>query len=126
MPHAWLGDNDNVVSSHDLIGPNGAFLLLTDEQGLEWIAAAKRVSRQYGILIKTAQIGPLPHLRDLDDQWDRVKEIRKGGAILVRPDNFVAWRSKDPSNSNGQEVEEAVRKLLGFTHRVAEVNGTHL
>ena len=99
LPHAWLGDNGRILSSHDLVGPSGSFLLLTDVLGLPWIAAAKRVSVQHGLSIKAAQIGPLGPLKDRDDQWEEVKEIGNGGAILVRPDNFVAWRANGPSKA---------------------------
>ncbi len=123
LPHAWLEDNGKILSSHDLVGPSGSFLLLTDEFGLPWMAAVKRVSIQYSLPIKTAQIGPLCPLRDRDDQWEAVKEIGKGGAILVRPDNFVAWRSKGPSKSHGQELEEDIQDLLGLRRSTAICEG---
>ena len=121
LPHAWLlSSDDKVMSTHDLVGPNGSFLLLTDDEGLAWAAAAKRLVLQYKIPIKVAQIGE--SLRDLTDQWNRTKEIREGGAILVRPDNFVAWRSPGPSKANGREFEDAFAAVLGLPQPVM-VNG---
>lgn len=114
LPHVWFQGNGRTLSSHDLVGASGSFLLLTDEMGLSWVAVANRVSLQYDVSIKTVQVGPQCPLRDRDNQWEEVKEIGNGGAILVRPDNFVAWRSKGPSNANGTELEQAVQRLWGL------------
>ncbi|KAK5046471.1 hypothetical protein LTR84_008274 [Exophiala bonariae] len=125
LPHAWLESKTDhqIISTHDLVGPKGSFLLLTDHIGLEWVTAAKRLSQKYKIPIKTAQMGQ--HFWDMEDQWEKVSGIPKGGAILVRPDNFVAWRSKKPSRSRGQELEESFAALLGLPLPV-EMNGiTH-
>lgn len=124
LPHAWLQSrfNDEIVSTHDLVGSDCSFLLITDEAGQDWVAAAKRLSAQHRIHIKTAQIGP--HFWDMEDQWLNLKELRGGGAILVRPDNFVAWRSRDPSRLRGDELEESLNNLLGFAKPVM-VNGVN-
>ena len=45
--------------------------------------------------------------------WAKYKEIKKGGALLIRPDNFVAWRSLGPSKKGGVELVEAFRALIG-------------
>lgn len=50
-----------------------------------------------------------------------VGQLKEGGAILVRPDNFVAWRSRGPSKSRGKELEDAFESLLGFPQPL--VNG---
>jgi Aromatic-ring hydroxylase, C-terminal len=36
-----------------------------------------------------------PEEQDLYCEWQRVREIEEAGALLVRPDGVVAWRSKD-------------------------------
>ncbi|OAP57540.1 hypothetical protein AYL99_08278 [Fonsecaea erecta] len=118
LPHAWLVLDDRVISTHDLVGSKGSFLLLTDDNGLEWAAAAKRLVLRYKIPIQTARIGE--SLRDLTDQWERVKQLEDEGAILVRPDNFIAWRSRGPSKANGQELEIAFAELLGLPQPVIE------
>lgn len=119
LPHAWI-DVDNkcsTCSTHDFVGSKCSFALITDEFGGEWASAAKRASEQTGVEISVAQIGAFPYMGDWDDDWSRYKEIRKGGALLVRPDNFVAWRSFDPSKSGGEELVQAFKKLLRFDHQ---------
>ena len=111
LPHAWLERGDVVISSHDLVRGLVEWALITDKDGQEWIAAADRASTACGIKINTAQVGAPPLLRAYDDQWEKVKGIGRGGAILVRPDNIVAWRSKQPSLHGGAELERAMNIL---------------
>ena len=113
LPHAWIEKNDQILSTHDLVGNAVAFLLITDEEGGEWISATKRIAKEHDIEIVTAQIGPTPYLRDFEDYWEKVKGIKRGGAVLARPDNIVAWRSLRPSRSGGQELVDTFRTLLG-------------
>ena len=113
LPHAWLERGDEVLSTHDLVKGQVTFALITDERGGEWVSAAKRAALAHGVNVVAAQIGVHPHLRDYDDQWQKVKGVKAGGAVLVRPDNIVAWRSLRPSQNGGAELTEAFATLLG-------------
>ena len=124
LPHAWLEEKDRILSTHDLVGGRAGLLVLTDGKGSAWVAAAKKAASLYRIPIATSQIGPLPYLRDYDDQWDRVKGVGIGGAMLVRPDNFVAWRARSSSKLHGQELMDAIAFLLGRSTSSVMVNGT--
>lgn len=119
LPHAWLEVSDTVISTHDLVGVRGAFALITDGEGKDWILAAKRAAASFKITVHTAQIGPPPYIRDYDDRWEQVKETKTGGAVLVRPDNIVAWRSMYASERGGAELEEAFAVLLGGPRKTA-------
>lgn len=122
LPHAWIEIDGKctTVSTHDFVGSKCAFALITDEHGAEWVSAAKRASQETGVDIVVKQIGPFPYLGDWDDDWARRKEIRKGGAVLVRPDNFVAWRSLNPSAEGGDELVQAFRQLLRMDGPISE------
>ncbi|KPM39827.1 hypothetical protein AK830_g6730 [Neonectria ditissima] len=99
LPHAWLERNGKILSTHDLVGPHGSFLLITDGEGAAWAEEARGVARSRSINLQVAQIvEPLSRTKeeqycDVELRWSRVKEIKNGGAILVRPDNMVMWRS---------------------------------
>ncbi|TVY89291.1 2,4-dichlorophenol 6-monooxygenase [Lachnellula willkommii] len=113
LPHAWLDDeNGEIISTHDLVGKQGAMVLITDKHGSNWISAVSKIMERHSLTINTARIGQNSQYIDRDDNWAKFKDIRDGGAILVRPDNFVAWRSLGPSEREGQELVEAVDKLL--------------
>jgi 2,4-dichlorophenol 6-monooxygenase len=105
LPHAWIEEkHGGVVSTHDLlvVGTHD-FFLITDEDGEPWIKAAKAITKSTTLTIGAARIRRQQHSKgsdlyyDYQDQWAKVRQVDNGGAILVRPDNFVAWRSYGPS-----------------------------
>lgn len=127
LPHAWLeDDNGKILSTHDLVGKEGAVALITDNHGSNWISAVSKIRESSGLNVITAQIGQNSQYIDRDDNWAKNKEIQVGGAILVRPDNFVMWRSLSPSQMEGQELVDAVGKLLSNPSVVTNghVNGS--
>jgi 2,4-dichlorophenol 6-monooxygenase len=118
LPHASLETQDgHALSTLDLVRP-GRFLLIAGEEGGAWCDAASKVAESMSIPLETAQIGHL--IGDYLDprcDWLRQREIHPSGAILVRPDRFVAWRST--GNSRGPEI--ALR--LAFNAGLGITNG---
>jgi 2,4-dichlorophenol 6-monooxygenase len=89
IPHAWLIDaKGRRVSTLDLVG-KGQFTLVTGIAGTAWIAAARALDRAY---LRTLVIGQ-PGALDAYCNWHAVREVDEAGALLVRPDGVVAWRS---------------------------------
>jgi hypothetical protein len=88
-PHVWLGSADAELSTLDLFGP--AFTLLTACEGGAWRAAAASVSNELRIRIDSYTIGGT----GLQDRggFARAYGLDSDGAVLVRPDGHVAWRS---------------------------------
>ena len=35
------------------------------------------------------------------------------GAVLVRPDGFIAWRAREPRENGGSELSAALAQILG-------------
>jgi 2,4-dichlorophenol 6-monooxygenase len=112
LPHAWIETGDSVISTHDLVAKKPGFALITDSEGDDWAIAARNISKNRGVDVVVAQIGDQAPYRDYDDRWNGLKGIQPGGAILVRPDNMVAWRSIYESRLEGKELEVAMDKLL--------------
>jgi 2,4-dichlorophenol 6-monooxygenase len=124
LPHAWIEVLDRKMGTHDVAGRDGGFALFTDDDGEDWISAATRFATITGIAISTAQFGPLSHhFKDCDDVWANVKGIKRGGALLVRPDNIVAWRSLHKSRTGGRELTQALEILFG--RNVGGANGVN-
>lgn len=93
LPHAWLfSDAGGKTSTLDLCG-HGCFSLLSGPGGAEWAKAAAAVGKELGIEIKVHMIGPRRPWQDFTGDWARINEISDSGALLVRPDHHVAWRS---------------------------------
>lgn len=119
IPHAWIESRGVVVSTHDLVGTDD-FLVITDETGGPWLAAASQICQSRGLKIRAIGIKSRRHVpatgdiyTDRDDQWVGVRGIEDGGAVLVRPDNMVAWRNREPSKHGGKELIEAISAILG-------------
>ncbi|KAE8415241.1 FAD binding domain-containing protein [Aspergillus pseudocaelatus] len=112
LPHAWIETGTSVISTHDLVPNKPGFALITDSEGGDWGIAAKNILKNRGVEVVVAQIGERCLYRDYDDRWNGLKGIRTGGAILVRPDNMVAWRSIYKSRHGGKELEVAMDQLL--------------
>ena len=88
-PHVWLGHPEARLSTLDLFG--SAFTLLAGPGGAAWCTAAAEVERELGVSIDRYRIGE-PGLRDLGG-FTEVYGLGEDGAVLVRPDGHVAWRS---------------------------------
>jgi len=90
LPHAWLAD------SRSLYGALGAgFTLLADAGSLGGVDAAEffepvlAAGARQGIPVTVAAVGPSDDGTHLADLWG-------AAAVLVRPDQHVAWRGNSP------------------------------
>jgi len=111
LPHAWVGDAASKVSTLDL-APYGTFTLLTGIAGEAWAEAAEKVSRDLNVPITTVIIGPGREVTDIYYDWARVREIDEDGALLVRPDKFIGWRSMSLPDGPEQALRNALTTLL--------------
>ena len=103
MPHHWLvGSDGRKVSTLDVVG-KGKFSLVTGLSGSAWVEAAAGLNLPF---LRTVVIGA-PGALDLYYTWSRRSEIEEGGALLVRPDGVIAWRSRHPADRS----EDAQRRL---------------
>jgi 2,4-dichlorophenol 6-monooxygenase len=94
LPHAWLeSEGRDRLSTHDLAPTDPAFLLLIGERGAAWSEVAQRAGKAAGVPVDVVSIGSGCDFEDSEGSWTKVREIDDDGAILVRPDNHVAWRS---------------------------------
>jgi 2,4-dichlorophenol 6-monooxygenase len=110
LPHAWLESGGQRLSTHDLVTGTGAFALITGSDGQAWVAAARAASDKFGVTINVAQIGG--EYLDIDQAWATVSEIDEAGAILVRPDNHVAWRSRTRDGNAEHTLIEVLAAIL--------------
>ena len=92
LPHVWVGDSLHKHSTLDL-APSTRFTIFTGIAGSEWAEVAPRVGARLGIDLGAVVIGPGQDVTDLYFDWAKVREVGEDGAILVRPDKIIAWRS---------------------------------
>lgn len=114
LPHAILEDPDNRrLAIMDLVKP-GRFLLIAGEEGKAWCAAAVAAAEEFGMPLDAVRIGHIEgDYRDPMSAWARYRQISKDGAVLVRPDRVIAWRSMGTSSSPLGELRTALSKILG-------------
>jgi putative polyketide hydroxylase len=107
-PHVWLGAESEPVSTLDLFG--AGFTVLTGPGGAIWRKAAAVAAQELGVPIASYAIGD-PGLADHTNTFFDLYGMGCGGAILVRPDGYVAWRN--PTGScDGAPLIQAVEQIL--------------
>jgi 2,4-dichlorophenol 6-monooxygenase len=88
IPHAWLVDRaGRQTSTLDVVG-KGRFSLVTGCAGTAWVAAADTLALPFLSVVVIGAEGA----QDVYGDWFRLREIEEAGALLVRPDGYVAWR----------------------------------
>jgi 2,4-dichlorophenol 6-monooxygenase len=112
LPHVWLERDGRRRSTHDLVGSATSFVLLTGPEGTPWCEAAAEVAEKFSIPIVTVRIGTGAEFADVDGGWEAVRQITDDGAILVRPDNHVAWRSTSGSDNPAGVLATAFSRVL--------------
>lgn len=112
LPHAWIEGGGRVLSTQDLTGTSTGFVLITGPQAAPWQEAAAEVATKFSVPIVTASIGAGGEYVGTDGRWQDVREITDEGAILVRPDNHVAWRSTGAATDPVGDLAGAIGRLL--------------
>lgn len=113
LPHAWIDDeNGNRRPIKDLVAP-GRFLVIAGEDGEAWCEAARRLAADAGLPLDAVRIGHLEgELYDPRCAWLRQREIQSDGAILVRPDRFIAWRQATSAEDPRSALAGALSQIL--------------
>jgi putative polyketide hydroxylase len=106
-PHMWLERDGERLSTIDLYGCR--FVLLTGPDGGAWVAAARSIT---DILVDAYRIGDDGVFTDPDRHWGEAYGVTDGGAVLVRPDGFVAWRSAEAVEDPARALSTALSLLL--------------
>lgn len=113
LPHAWIDDESGLRRPiKDLVGP-GRFLLIAGEDGDAWCEAARELAAHENLPIDAVRIGHLDgELFDPRCSWLRRRQITSRGALLVRPDRFIAWRSQGATERPVEELARALGRIL--------------
>ena len=114
MPHAWIEHNRKKLAMHDLAG-HGRFTLIVGVGGEPWVRAAAEVSAELGIELPVYSVGLRCEYDDVTNDWAKVREVGDQGAVLIRPDRFIAWRSTDLPEAPGKALSDALRQVLSIS-----------
>ncbi|KAF7922190.1 hypothetical protein EAE99_007370 [Botrytis elliptica] len=113
LPHLWIMYEGKRISTLDICGQK--FTLLTGAKGEAWIEAAKSISKPLAVDILTYSTGPNGDLVTEANIFETTTGISSQGAILVRPDGFIAWRARRQESgleTPRVQLELAMRRIL--------------
>ncbi|HEU4484118.1 MAG TPA: hypothetical protein VFR96_01415, partial [Povalibacter sp.] len=108
-PHRVVERGTERISMLDLFGRN--FVLLAAEAA--WRQAAAAVSERQGIALDCHIVGSDGDLCDVEGRLPAAYGIGSSGAVLVRPDGFVAARWSDGNDAQAKLNEAVERLALG-------------
>jgi len=108
-PHLELERNGLKISTLDLFGGN--FVLLAGPDGSAWGESGKLAAKQLGIDLDIHQVGA-NGLTDPSKSFSSAYGIGASGAVLVRPDGFVAWRAKTAGAASAATLTRALERVL--------------
>jgi putative polyketide hydroxylase len=110
LPHYWLERGGRRLSTLDL---TGRWLLLAGSEGTRWSGAAQAAAQSFSRLpLDTWRVGA--ELGDPTGQFISSVGISASGAILVRPDGFVAWRAENGASDPEAALRVALNPVLGW------------
>jgi 2-polyprenyl-6-methoxyphenol hydroxylase-like FAD-dependent oxidoreductase len=105
-PHIVLELDGKRLSTIDLF--NRHFVLLSGIDGHDWQEAAHCIAEQYSIELPNYRIGTGGDFIDVHGDFLSTYGISCNGAVLVRPDGFIAWRS----GAADKNLEQVFARLL--------------
>ncbi|KAL2809428.1 FAD binding domain-containing protein [Aspergillus granulosus] len=116
VPHVFL--QDGITSTHDVLGKGPEFTLVDFTADGSYIADLGHVAEDLKIPFKTVHLPREDHVRRI---WER-------DAVLVRPDDHVAWRaslSGEPPDMREILLIAVGRKTVNRTEDSAESLESH-
>jgi len=107
-PHLWIERAGQRLSTLDLLGQR--FVLLSGSDGEAWLAAAHSVAAHLDLAMDSYRAGT--DFSDAEDAFCAAYGITPRGAVLVRPDGFIGWRSVDAGERPEQALAQVCARLL--------------
>ncbi|MFB6559187.1 FAD-dependent oxidoreductase [Streptomyces sp. NPDC058682] len=111
-PHMWVTRSGERISTLDLY--ERSFVLLSGA-GTPWQAAAQQVAQQLSVRLEAYTIGSGPGVDLVQEgrsDWTEAHAMSAEGAVLVRPDGFVAWRSEGAVADAPATLREVLSTVL--------------
>lgn len=115
IPHLWMSYRGKQISTLDVCGRR--FVLIAGEDADAWRDAATKAIDSLSIDVPVYSVGTSAarnvDLLDEKNAWPYLAGISAKGALLVRPDGFVAWRACWAPSDPAGELQAVLRQILG-------------
>jgi 2,4-dichlorophenol 6-monooxygenase len=94
----------------------GHFVLIAGEEGQAWVDAAEKLAAEYQIPLRAARVGVLDSdYVDVRCSWLKHRGISPEGAVLVRPDRYIGFRSVGAVDDPSATLAAAFSHILAPT-----------
>ncbi|CAF9928566.1 MAG: hypothetical protein HETSPECPRED_006884 [Heterodermia speciosa] len=111
LPHVWVHRHGQRISTLDVCDKD--FVILAAEGGGDtWRKAAEKTADSLNITLSVYTIGPSGDLVDVDYRWLYLAGLSATGALLIRPDGFVAWRAYALTEPLTTHLSQVMRRVL--------------
>jgi len=113
LPHVWLAADalSPRMSTLDLSG-DGCFTLFTGIGGSRWMESARAITEVGGVKVKAYSIGFGCDYMDCYRDWAKISGVNEDGAVLVRPDHFIAWRCATLVDNTESKLRSVLNQIL--------------
>jgi 2-polyprenyl-6-methoxyphenol hydroxylase-like FAD-dependent oxidoreductase len=109
-PHVPIERAGNPGSLLDVLADG--FTVLAGRDGQAWLDAASAAGGALSCRVDGYRVAPDGDLVDEAEAFLAAYGLQPAGAVLVRPDGVVAWRSAGGSGDPAAELQEALRRAL--------------
>lgn len=99
------------ISTLDLF--DTGFTLLTGPDGKTWRDVGSQMARALAIPFAAFAVGAAGDFDEVEGNWAELYGVDAGGAVLVRPDGHVGWRSR----GSATEPQKVMRTALATVTR---------
>ncbi|MFZ0497813.1 MAG: FAD-dependent monooxygenase [Steroidobacteraceae bacterium] len=107
-PHVAFVHRGARISSLDLMGRD--LVLLCGPGGGGWARAAAGIAWLTAAPLVAYRVGA--DLLDVEARWQSAFGVRESGAVLLRPDGFIAWRSEGAVNAPVEVLTQVLARVL--------------
>lgn len=109
-PHLELRLRGQPLSSLDLLGRH--LVVLAGPDGSAWCDAAREAAGHLGVSVDAHLLAGDTRISDPAHRFGQTYGVSDSGAVLIRPDGFVGWRSRGPAADPATTLIGALRSLL--------------
>jgi putative polyketide hydroxylase len=110
-PHLWARYDGRRISTLEAF--DGRLTVLHGAEGQRWGDAGVAAAKRFNVDLRTHRV-PSPEFDVDPERFAALYELPPDGALLIRPDGHVAWRSSPGAHADhDQMLAEAVGRTLG-------------
>jgi putative polyketide hydroxylase len=115
----WHGERISTIDTYD-----GGFILLTGPDNVGWVRAADQIRAELAIPLTVYGLGTdlLPTDEIIADLLQRYG-LEPSGAVLIRPDGFVGFRSASRAEDHYAALGSALQQILDLRHADVPIGG---